>query len=98
MRDGEGQTPCRSVSESGFPPFDTLTTRGSVQRTDYPYDVAIDGDGFFVVKGGSGDGFKFTRAGNFGLDQSGNLVTSGGLEVYGWREYSEDAETGKYSF
>lgn len=65
---------------------DTIMTRGSLQRTDNPTDVSIEGDGFFVVKGGNADAYKFTRAGNFGIDKLGNLVTGSGLNVYGWQE------------
>jgi len=68
--------------------IDTITTRGSTERTDNPTDLSIQGDGFFIVKGGDADIFKFTRAGNFGLDKIGNLVTGSGLKVYGWHEYT----------
>lgn len=72
--------------------IDTLMTRGSVQRTDNPTDLSIEGEGFFVVRGGATDTYKFTRAGNFGIDKLGNLVTASGLNVYGWQEYTRDAE------
>lgn len=62
---------------------DMNMTRGSLQRTDNPTDLAIEGDGFFVV-GGDGKAPRFTRAGNFSLDKMGNLVTSNGLNVLGW--------------
>ncbi len=62
---------------------DMNMTRGSLQRTDNPTDLAIEGDGFFVV-GGDGRAPRFTRAGNFSLDKMGNLVTSTGLNVLGW--------------
>lgn len=71
--------------------IDTLMTRGSVQRTDNPTDLSIEGEGFFVVRGGVTDTYKFTRAGNFGIDKLGNLVTASGLNVYGWQEYVTDA-------
>lgn len=62
---------------------DMNMTRGSLQRTDNPTDLAIEGDGFFVV-GGDGRAPRFTRAGNFSLDKMGNLVTANGLNVLGW--------------
>lgn len=65
--------------------IDVLFTPGSVERTDNPTDLMIDGEGFFVVKGAEGDPYKFTRAGNFTLDTQGNVVTSGGEKVYGWQ-------------
>jgi len=81
----------------GVATIDTLMTRGSVQRTDNPTDLAIEGDGFFIVKGGAADTFKFTRAGNFGIDRLGNLVTGGGLNVYGWQSYTKQPD-GTYKF
>ncbi|WP_073342364.1 flagellar hook protein FlgE [Caldanaerobius fijiensis] len=64
--------------------IDTLFSQGSSQRTDNPLDVMIDGNGFFTV--GDLTGSKsYTRAGNFGVDSNGNLVTAGGLYVYGWQ-------------
>ncbi|HEX2954901.1 MAG TPA: flagellar hook-basal body complex protein [Bacillota bacterium] len=55
---------------------------GSTQSTGNTSDVAISGDGFFVVQGGSSGEYQFTRAGNFGVDADGNL-TVGGCEVCG---------------
>lgn len=69
---------------------DTITTRGSVQRTDNPTDLSIEGDGFFIVRGGDNDTYRFTRAGNFGIDKNGNLVTASGMNVYGWQAYETD--------
>ena len=78
--------------------IDNLMMRGSVQRTDNPTDIAIDGEGFFVVRGGMYDTYKFTRAGNFTLDSIGNLVTPAGLNVMGWQAYTYDPSTGRYNF
>jgi len=66
---------------------DMVTTRGSFQRTDNPLDLSIEGEGFFIVKGAQGDVTRFTRAGNFGIDKLGNIVTSNGKNVYGWHDY-----------
>ncbi|TZE83350.1 flagellar hook protein FlgE [Calorimonas adulescens] len=63
--------------------IDNLFTNGSSQRTDNPLDLSISGNGFFVV--GDNSGRYFTRAGNFGLDSSGNLVNSSGYLVLGWQ-------------
>ncbi len=62
--------------------------RGSVQRTESPTDLSIEGEGFFVVRSGNEGSFNFTRAGNFTIDKAGNLVTSTGKNVYGWMKYS----------
>src|SRR5450631_1558972 len=54
---------------------------GPVSQTGNPLDLAIDGDGFFVVQ--TPDGQAYTRQGNFRLGADGTLVTSGGFPVLG---------------
>lgn len=49
--------------------------QGSMQTTEIPTDMAINGDGFFVVSDGGRR--LYTRAGNFALDRDGNLVMQG---------------------
>ncbi|MCL2165266.1 MAG: flagellar hook protein FlgE [Oscillospiraceae bacterium] len=78
--------------------IDNLMMRGSVQRTDNPTDIAIDGEGFFIVRGGVFDSYKFTRAGNFTLDAVGNLVTSSGMNVLGWQSFEWNNDTKSYEF
>lgn len=51
-------------------------SEGARKRTGIPTDMAIDGEGFFVVRR-KGQNF-LTRAGNFGLNQTGTLVTQNG--------------------
>jgi len=58
-------------------------TQGSIQTTGGAFDAAIQGNGFFIVQDTAGDQL-YTRAGNFGLDKNGNLVTSSGQFVQGW--------------
>lgn len=67
--------------------IDSLMGRGSVERTESPTDVSIEGEGFFIVGNGGDRDYKFTRAGNFTIDKQGNLVTSTGQNVYGWMKY-----------
>ncbi len=55
------------------------TTEGKIQTTGNPYNVAIHGDGFFVI-GNPGQQF-YTRAGNFHLDGNRQLVTADGYPV-----------------
>ncbi|MGE6753107.1 flagellar hook protein FlgE [Rossellomorea sp. NPDC071047] len=62
--------------------IDTIQTQGSLQTTGRSLDVAISGDGFFVVRQGNNE--MFTRAGNFYLDSNGNLVTGQGNLVQGY--------------
>jgi flagellar hook protein FlgE len=58
-------------------------TQGPIQTTGGALDAAISGDGFFVVKNGSGQTL-YTRAGNFRVDTNGNLLTASGEYVQGW--------------
>lgn len=74
---------------------DTNMGTGSTETTGNSMDVSIGGDGFFIVKGASGD-YEFTRAGNFGVDSSGNLTVNG-LKVCGWEQYST-ATDGTYKY
>ncbi|MDD3706622.1 MAG: flagellar hook protein FlgE [Clostridiaceae bacterium] len=65
--------------------IDTFHIRGAVQRTDNLTDLAINGDGFFILSN-STDGLSrsYTRAGNFSLDDDGNLVSANGYKVLGY--------------
>jgi len=66
--------------------MDTFHTRGAVERTDYNTDLMINGDGFFIVSDTTaGSNKNYTRAGSFGLDTDGNLVTSDGYYVLGYK-------------
>ena len=56
---------------------------GASQRTDNPFDVMIEGDGFFIVNYGGGN--YFTKAGSFGVDAYGTLCTAAGASVMGWQ-------------
>jgi flagellar basal-body rod protein FlgF len=53
---------------------------GTLRDTGNPTDFAINGDGFFQVRGADGD-VTLTRAGNFLIDSRGRLVTQGGESV-----------------
>lgn len=56
-------------------------TSGDYQLTGNPLDLAIQGDGFFVVDGPQGP--LYTRNGQFMLNASGQLVTASGLPLAG---------------
>jgi flagellar hook protein FlgE len=58
-------------------------SQGAIQRTGRTTDLAIQGDGFFVVNTNGQN--LYTRAGAFTLDASGNLTTPDGGLVQGWR-------------
>ncbi|MGH7225853.1 MAG: flagellar basal-body rod protein FlgG, partial [Gemmataceae bacterium] len=55
-------------------------TTGTLNSTSNPYDMAIDGDGFFQVTMPSGM-IYYTRAGNLTINNTGNLVTSDGFQI-----------------
>ena len=57
-----------------------ITEQGSLQQTANPYDVAINGKGWFRVQMPNG-GEAYTRAGNFSLSGDGELVTAEGYIV-----------------
>ena len=71
------------VSSSG----QNVTSQGDLQTTTSATDMAISGDGFFVVSPTSTDtgSREYTRAGSFSTDSSGNLKNSAGLYLLGWK-------------
>lgn len=84
--------------------IDTLHTGGSLQSTGNTLDLALSGDGFFVVgesmaKPTAGtavgiDNLQYTRAGNFYMDSSGYLVNGDGKYVYGFSNNAVDLNGG----
>src|SRR5688572_14107469 len=66
-------------------------SQGAIENTREPTNVAIQGNGFFVVKGQSGQ--AYTRAGNFTFNSDGKLVTPDGYFVQGYTQI--DPTTGK---
>lgn len=54
-----------------------MFTMGSMQLTDHPFDMAIEGAGFFMVDRGDGT-IGYTRDGSFRVDADGFLTTPGG--------------------
>lgn len=61
-----------------------IHSKGSVQTTDKNTDVAINGDGFFMVSDDGGLTRYLTRSGDFKLDAYGNFVNNAGFVVQGW--------------
>lgn len=62
---------------------DKIMSQGSFQNTGKKTDLAIQGDGFFVLSDGVGT--YYTRAGNFALDSAGYLVNPAtGFKLQGW--------------
>ena len=71
-------------------------TQGSLNITGSSYDMALNGDGFFVVSNKSSTGTSenyYTRAGNFRMGENGTLQDSNGNEVQGWALSAIDTES-----
>jgi flagellar hook protein FlgE len=70
----------RGVQFQGTTP---MWTQGTIENTNNPTDMAINGSGFFVVQDDTGANF-YTRAGEFTFDRNGDLVNMSGLYVQGY--------------
>jgi flagellar hook protein FlgE len=79
---GDGINPMQVGLGAKLASIDPVFTQGGTQTTGRATDVAIQGDGFFIVQ--NGDERLYTRAGKLDVDASGNLVGSGGYQVLGW--------------
>jgi flagellar hook protein FlgE len=72
--------------------IDTIHTQGSLQTTGVTSDLAIQGNGFFIMRKGAQE--FYTRAGAFGVDADGMLVNpANGLRVQGWQAQLINGET-----
>lgn len=60
-----------------------ISQQGDISYTTSEYDLAISGDGFFIVQGADGTPV-LTRAGDFSVDDEGNLVNSAGFTLMGY--------------
>jgi len=69
----------RGVSVGAVNP---ILLQGNIDNTDRGTDLAINGDGYFQVKGS--EGVSYTRDGSFSFDKSGNLISKGGQRVQGY--------------
>ncbi|HTQ07615.1 MAG TPA: flagellar hook protein FlgE [Polyangiaceae bacterium] len=68
-----------------------MFTQGSLSTTGVSTDLALNGDGFFTVKGAV-DGLQgnfYTRAGNFNIDANGYVVNPNGLQLQGYMANSD---------
>ena len=61
-----------------------VSTQGTLETTSSSTDLAINGNGFFVVSNG-GQGTYLTRAGSFVPDSAGNLVNTAGYQLQGYK-------------
>lgn len=70
----------------------TNMTQGSVNYTGGKTDIAIEGDGYFIVGTENGESWEYTRKGTFRLSEDQKLTTTDGQYVMGW---NIDPLTGK---
>lgn len=72
--------------------IDTLHTQGAMQSTGVKSDLAIQGEGFFILR--QGDQTVYTRAGAFSTDGEGVLVNpANGMRVQGWQAEEINGES-----
>ncbi len=62
--------------------IENVFTQGALENTGVLTDLALEGEGFFILQ--NGDSTLFTRAGNFFFNSEGKLVNQKGLAVQGW--------------
>lgn len=79
-----GQNPLQIGLGTSIGSTTRIHSQGSVQTTDKNTDVAINGDGFFMVSDDGGLTRYLTRSGDFKLDAYGNFVNNAGFVVQGW--------------
>lgn len=78
-----GTNPVQVGLGVGLASIDTIFTDGSFQPTGKATDLAIQGNGFFVLSDGINQ--VYTRAGAFDFDEQGNFIVPGtGFKVMGW--------------
>jgi len=68
-----------------------MFTQGSFENTSNVLDLAIDGDGFFIVSDSGGT--FYTRAGNFSIDKDGYIVNPDGYKLQGYLYSSSGTAT-----
>ncbi len=79
-----GQASGRTIgSGSQTSAVSTIMEQGTLEFTGRTLDLAVDGNGFFAVQDANGQKF-YSRAGNFKLDTSGNIINQNGLVVMGF--------------
>ena len=79
-----GTNPIQTGTGVRISSISTVVSQGSLLSTSSPTDMAIQGNGYFVLASAS-SGMTYTRDGHFALDNSGRLVdASTGAYVLGW--------------
>ncbi len=72
--------------------IDSVMAQGGLQSTAKPTDMAIQGNGYFMLGNTNGSGISYTRDGSFTLDSNGSLVNgASGQYVLGWKSDANGA-------
>lgn len=87
-----GKNPMQVGLGAGVNSTTRIHSQGNVQTTDKNTDLAINGDGFFVVSNDGGVTQFFTRSGDFKTDAIGNFVDNNGYTVQGWNYNQETGQ------
>jgi len=64
--------------------IDTIYQQGTFESTSNATDLAIGGNGFFIVRDAGSQSEFYTRAGQFRFDKDGNFINPAGYVVRGW--------------
>ncbi|MBL4813622.1 MAG: flagellar hook-basal body complex protein [Rhodobacteraceae bacterium] len=72
-----GHVPSMSMAAANV--RDTIQNQGALTQTNGAFDLAIEGEGFFLIQ--TPDGERLTRAGAFSTNENGDLVTPEGYLV-----------------
>ncbi|MDD5456598.1 MAG: flagellar hook-basal body complex protein [Candidatus Margulisbacteria bacterium] len=81
-----GTNPIQVGLGVGTSAIDVSHSQGNLQSTGTMSDLAIQGNGFFILSDGSNT--TFTRAGSFSFDANGTMVHANGMKVMGWQATS----------
>ncbi|MCV3553128.1 flagellar hook protein FlgE [Campylobacter sp. CNRCH_2013_0898h] len=87
-----GKNPMQVGLGAGVNSTTRIHSQGNIQTTDKNTDMAINGDGFFIVSNDGGTTQFFTRAGDFKTDAVGNFVDNNGYTVQGWNYNQETGQ------
>ncbi len=87
-----GKNPMQVGLGAGVNSTTRIHSQGNIQTTDKNTDLAINGDGFFIVSNDGGVTQFFTRAGDFKTDAVGNFVDNNGYTVQGWNYNQETGQ------
>lgn len=87
-----GKNPMQVGLGSGVNSTTRIHSQGNIQTTDKNTDMAINGDGFFIVSNDGGTTQYYTRAGDFKTDAVGNFVDNNGYTVQGWNYNQETGQ------